>query len=299
MKRILVLPGGGCKGKIVSSACLALERRLNKPIAKTFDLIVGTSVGAILGSMYAVGNYSAFLVDGLMDKVIPRMFKRRMWPALPKYRRKAFIDAWNSNIGNGVLMSECSTKYMCTAVNICDGLTHYFKSWEPEDGRLRLLDAVIRSFAAPVYFGEVDDAETQSVWLDGGTGNANYPLSQAVVEAVRQGWMANEAVHVLSVGAGFFRRTVPFEKASRYRWLKQALYFAQPQDGGLARCQMVDAQVAQVSAISGSLKNFSFQHVDTEITKEMDCMDGVKHLLAYQGAGRSMGLTISLQHLKG
>jgi hypothetical protein len=293
MKRILVLDGGGVKGKSISSACAALERKTGKLIWEMFDLIIGTSVGAILGGLYASGKMPANEIDALLDRIIPQMFKRKLWPRYPMYQRQPFIDAWNRHAGYGITMQECRTMFICTSVDICDGRTHYFKSWEPRDGMLNLLHIVLRSFAAPMYFGEIDDPISKRVWLDGGTGNANCPLSEAIVEAVRWEWLGNEKVHILSLGTGFCPHKVSFREASRWRWLKQVAFFAQPKEGGLARAQMVRSQIEQADSLATAIENFSFQRVDYEISKKMDCIDGVKYMKDYSRGGERMAESIN------
>ena len=57
MRRVLVLKGGGVRGIIQLEALEILERFYNKPIYQIFDLIVGTSVGSIIGGILATGIY--------------------------------------------------------------------------------------------------------------------------------------------------------------------------------------------------------------------------------------------------
>ena len=56
MKRILQIDGGGIMGVIPSTVLASLEEKLsNKPLCKCFDLITGTSTGAIIGGAIAAG----------------------------------------------------------------------------------------------------------------------------------------------------------------------------------------------------------------------------------------------------
>ena len=56
MKRILVLSGGGLKGLIQLPVLQKIEESYGQPIHEIFDLIVGTSVGAISGGILASGK---------------------------------------------------------------------------------------------------------------------------------------------------------------------------------------------------------------------------------------------------
>ena len=59
MKRILVLKGGGVRGVLQLDSLRMIEKHYGKQIFEIFDLIVGTSVGAITGGVLSLGNYPA------------------------------------------------------------------------------------------------------------------------------------------------------------------------------------------------------------------------------------------------
>ena len=54
--RILSLLGGGAKGIFTLGVLEAVEAEVGKPLWKHFDLIIGTSTGAIIGSLLALGK---------------------------------------------------------------------------------------------------------------------------------------------------------------------------------------------------------------------------------------------------
>ena len=53
--RILALDGGGAKGFYTLGVLKEIEGMLNCPLYKRFDLVFGTSTGAIIGSLVALG----------------------------------------------------------------------------------------------------------------------------------------------------------------------------------------------------------------------------------------------------
>jgi hypothetical protein len=292
LKRILVLDGGGAKGPIEVAALKELEINIGKPVNKIFDLVVGTSVGAIVGGILSASDISANEFLELMKEALPQVFHRRLrWPIFqPKYNREVLVNVMNKYIKNKK-MKDCYTKYMCTSVNVVDGRTHFFKSWEQKDGETNLIEVINRSYAAPLYFDSIVDEANKAVWLDGGTGNMNCPLGEAYIELVRQGWESTR-VHILSIGAGYSDFSVPFNKAKNYNNLRQIAYYMNPDDGGLARLQSTNTQVEWIKNISKGNPNISFQRLDCEIPNEMNGMDKIKYIDDYIAYGKKMATNI-------
>lgn len=295
-KRVLVLDGGGAKGVMQSVILKEIEERTGKPIHQTFDLIVGTSVGAILGGIFASGQLSAHDCHSMIKEQLKLVFKKRLF-RMPKYSRKPLTQVFNKEIGEGFLMGHCKTPFVCTAVNMVDGKTHYFKSWERRDSRIKLIDAVNRSSAAPLYFGAIKDEISRSVWLDGGVGNANNPILEAVVEVVRQEWLEHNNVHILNIGTGFHEFDMSYKEAAKAKTLKQLSFFMNPSNGGLARNQSVQSRAAQIEAMAQQVDNLTYQRLDTPISERMDTMDGIKYLNEYEQIGISMAADLDWSKL--
>ena len=297
MKRVLVLDGGGVRGLIQTEVLKQLEEKTGKRCFELFDLIVGTSVGAIQGALLASGKLSANEISDVMAHTIPLMFKRRIlrWP---RYSRKELEKVFSEKLGVNFLMSNCQTKYICTSVNMVDGRTHFFKSWEDKDGQELLLDVVNRSYAAPLYFGAIVDDKHKSVWLDGGTGNANCPLFEAVVETVRQEWLGEEELHILSLGTGWSNYAMPFKRAKRVKTISQLLFFMDPFAGGLARNQSIQSRVYKTETLAKVIPDFSFQRLDRELGKKLDILDGVKYMPEYEDIGKNLAKDLNLLPFK-
>ena len=293
IKKILCLDGGGAKGSIEVATLKEFEKNTGKPINKTFDLIVGTSVGAIIGGILSASDLSADAFLELMKEALPRVFHHRLrWPIFqPKYNREILVNVMNKYIKDKK-MKDCHTKYMCTSVNVVDGRTHFFKSWEQKDGETNLIEVINRSYAAPLFFDSIVDEINNAVWLDGGTGNMNCPLGEAYIELVRQGW-ESESVHILSIGSGYSSFSVPFNKAKNYNNLRQIAYYMNPDDGGLARLQSTNTQVEWIKNISKCSPNVSFQRLDCEISNEMNGMDKIKYINDYIAYGTKMAADIN------
>ena len=212
MKIILECGGGGVRGVISAEICAEIEAYIHRPLYQVFDLISGTSTGAILGSMLAAGVPAQTCRD-LYVKRGPEVFKARS-KFLPwnwfkeKYDRNLVTNAMGDSFEKdsliklrSPLMNQLKTKFMCTSVSIVDEQTHYFKSWEDKDGKLPVLIAAARSFAAAYYFGAINDPANGQCWVDGGEGIYNCTIRPCFIESILQDWL-NEGVYILSLGCG-------------------------------------------------------------------------------------------------
>lgn len=283
MIRILAIDGGGCKGLIPIRVLKAIEEKTDCSIYRKFDLILGSSIGGLIGGVLCSRVLTASALSKVLHAELPQIFKKRFRIPFfqPKYSaayKKALIEAY---VG-GMPMSRCCTKFICTGVDIVDGRTHFFKSWEKKDGKIPISDAIMRTTAAPLYFGSIVDENGSHVWIDGGCADYNSPAIYGLVEAFLQGWICSERVHILSLGCGRSAHGVPFKKAKNFRNIRQILFYADPVEGGLAREQVSRSQDFELKIQANSMENLSYQRIERyNLPKEMDIMDGLKYLKNY------------------
>jgi predicted acylesterase/phospholipase RssA len=289
MKRnILILSGGGCKGYAQVQVLKKLEEDYGT-LCYYYDLIAGSSVGAINGAMAASGRIMMANLEFIYDSMIRKVFKKSWFPLkTPMYDRKNFIEIWNEKIGM-MKMGDCKTKLQITSVNLCDRRNHFFKSWEDCDGVEYLVSQVCKSFAAPLYFGSLIDDLNKSVWFDGGTSNANLPLTYGLVEAFLL-W-PNDEWHFDIIGCGYADQSLSFKDASKYNWFKQLFQFFDLKDGGLAREMARQEQIGAIQIIAESSTKISFNYYDIVIPENMDKLDGIKYLSEYKKFGEEMAKT--------
>jgi len=295
MKRVLVLAGGGDKLPIESMQLKMIEQRVKMSISDIFDLIVGTSAGSINGALMASGRITAGTSHDLAMKNLPDIFKKRFF-RIPKYDRKKVSNLLHDNIGPHLQMEDMDTRFMSTSFGLVSGRTHYFKSWEPKDGKLALTEVVCRSFAAPLFFGSMIDPIEKEVWMDGGCGGANSPLRQAWVEINRQGW-DDKRIHILSLGCGWSDYSMSYKDAIRARAGKQVMAFLSPKHGGLARAESIRSSVQDMREIARTKRNVTFQHSDQKIPAKMDKMDAVEYNDTYEGIGYALSRNIDYSKL--
>ena len=303
MRKILVLKGGGVRGIIQLEALEMFEKYFQKPLWEIFDLIVGTSVGSIIGGVMATGKLSVAQFFQLFIRYVPKIFKKRrqLIPIKPLYKREFFMEMWEAVFGasdRNLCMSECKTKFLCTAVNLCDFKNHFFKSWEMKDGCISLRDAIVRSFAAPYYFGAIKDELSNAVWFDGGSGENNTPLNIAFTESINLGWN-REPVQFIVIGNGLVDFSIPFEKAKTYGNLKQLFTFMNPLKGGLARMQSTLNQIDQMKIKCKADPMINFRYYDIEIGSKYKGLDKLQFIQEYKAFGSLVAQKVERDLKKG
>ena len=293
MKKVLVLQGGGARGLLQLQFLARLEQEEGKKISEMFDLICGTSVGAINAAVLSTGvsanEFYPIFKEGLL-----KIFKPTWWNLgglfKPKYDRNNFNSMWSKLLDKRRLLGDTETDLMITSVDRVDDTNHYFRSWAPQYQDLEMCWAVKASFVAPYYFGQLVDKKRMSIWFDGGVGIANMPIDQAYTEAVRRGWLKNEKVTFTCVGTGINRpkdKKKDFNKLKKQSLKGQISDFMAPADGGLARKQALQDQVNRYTILAEEIKNLNFRYIDGYTKGAMDDISD-KTLSSHERAGEEM-----------
>ncbi len=247
-KRILALDGGGLRGIVTLQYLAKIESLLrarfkdpNYVLADYFDLIGGTSTGAIIAAALALG-FPVEKIVGFYEDLATRIFKKpwlRVGAIVPKFGEKALKEALREVYGADTKLASPNlvTGLMVMTKRMDTGspwpLTNnpndpYF---QPQLGKLRigngnmLLWQVVRaSTAAPHYFrpedvqvgSALDPASGKPLivhgqFVDGGVSTANNPSLQLLKVALLDGfalkWAAGEEqLLMVSVGTGLASR---------------------------------------------------------------------------------------------
>lgn len=287
MKHMLVHEGGGVKGYMSSFVLKRLEAE-HGLLGSYYDLMTGSSTGAISTAILASENLDASSLNSMYPEMVKRVFDKPWYPHLPPiYQRKNFIAVWEQIVGRYMKMKECKCKLMITSLNLCDSMTHFFKSWEDRDGNVPLMDVVIKSaISAPLYFDPVNNDEDKAVWSDGGMGYYNLNLDNAVMEAIFQDWL-EEGITIDIIGCGFSYKTFPYEKVKTWGCAKELSKYFDLDNGGIARSVSKQDQIRKLKKLSEHI-NIKFRYWDVPISKEVDKLDGVKFIEEYAELGKKM-----------
>ncbi len=293
MKRVLVLQGGGARGLAQLYFLTRLEQQTGKKISDMFDLICGTSVGAINASVLSSGisanGFYPIFKDGLKD-----IFKSTWWNVgglfAPKYNRNNFNKVWEQLFTKEKLLSSAEVDLMITAVDRVDDTNHYFRSWHEKYEDMQMRWAVMASFAAPYYFGQLVDTKRKKIWFDGGVGIANMPVDQAYTEIVKRGWLKREKVVITCIGTGIDKKQnkdLAFKRMKGQSLKGQIADFMAPSDGGLARKQSLKDQMSRYTILAKNIKNLDFRYIDGYTVGSLDDI-GNKYIESHEACGVEM-----------
>jgi len=212
--RVLSIDGGGTRGLF---SCSYLQGMVNTSkakfgveltdLGKEFDLIVGTSTGAILGAGLAAGISLSDICD-LYTEFGSQIFPKKLPDSKPKLvfhnRQKLnkigdealravleskFGDLSFARLHKDRQISLAITSVHCTTHRAYVFKTPHDKTSNHRDDDVTLADACLASSAAPIYrsiavINQTESNLDDSMFIDGGLW-ANNPVLVALIEALR------------------------------------------------------------------------------------------------------------------
>ena len=246
--RILSIDGGGIRGIVPGVILAALERKiqvktknLNARLSDYFDLIAGTSTGALLACAYTCPNlkgknkFSAkealdFYLKNGGDIFTPPIKKRifSLWGFIDEKHDETVIESILQREFRTVKLSELLKPTLVVAYNIDNRKSdtkykiqvfrqHKAKKNKKDDFYVK--DMLRGTTAAPAYF---EPNQTKSLTntnyplIDGGV-IANNPSMCAYIEAKKlRKNLKNKDIVLVSLGTGNVVENYPYEKARNW-----------------------------------------------------------------------------------
>ncbi|MEA3264918.1 MAG: patatin-like phospholipase family protein [Pseudomonadota bacterium] len=223
--RILSLDGGGAKGFYSLGVLREIEGLVGKPLHEAFDLVFGTSTGAIIGTLIALG-LSVDQIHDLYKRYVPEIMRQRTpkakSDALERLAHEVFGDATFSDVKTGI--GIVATKWVIERPMIFKGSVAQahgrIGTFVPGFG-VPIRDAVQASCSAYPFFNRktVETAAGDRIELVDGGYCANNPTLYAIADATRALNKQPEALRVVSIGVGNYPEPAkPFW--SKMRWAK-------------------------------------------------------------------------------
>jgi predicted acylesterase/phospholipase RssA len=276
----LAVDGGGIKGVIVSRAIARLEDYLQKPAYETFQLLAGTSTGAIVTAGIATGLFGEEihrLYCDLGPIIFRKTWRTAMWPlARYRYPLKPLEQALEEHMGDRVLGDFWFTSkpldLVITAFDLVDNKTLFLKPFNQSSGydQWPVVKAVLASSAVPSYFPPVENR-----YVDGGVGSYHNPCYVAAYEArFVLDWDPAETT-LISLGTGRAPHTLEQERIRRFwpwDWVSPVL--------GAFQESADDQQVHLVNTFFKEVDFRRFQ-VDLDDSYPMDDPERIPELTAF------------------
>lgn len=209
--RILSLDGGGAKGFYTLGVLAQVEAMLKgKPLSEHFDLIFGTSTGAIIAALLSLG-YKVEVIHALYKRHVPTVMENHTsggrTRALDKLVSEVFGDKDFTHVKTGVGIVATHwhlEKPMIFKTSVAQA--HARKDTFLPGFGCKIGEAVRASCSAYPYFDRflVTTGQGVTVELFDGGYCANNPTLYAIADAVKAYGKQYADLRVLSVGVGVY-----------------------------------------------------------------------------------------------
>lgn len=213
--RILSLDGGGAKGFYTLGVLKEIEAMLGCPLYKRFDLVFGTSTGAIIASLIALG-YEIDEIHKLYKEHVPKVMKidgaHGKSQALAELTQKVFGDATFEAVKTGI--GIVTTRWVMERPMIFKGdvaQAHGRVGTFKAGFGVSIADAVQASCSAYPFFDRkvITTAAGDNVELIDGGYCANNPTLYAIADAAVALKRERKDLRVVSVGVGVYPEPKP------------------------------------------------------------------------------------------
>ncbi len=191
-KVILSIDGGGMRGVIPAAMLAELEQMTGKPAYELFDMVVGTSTGAIIAAALAVGLSAERILNEIYRDKLPEAFRtqsgagkwlRYVFGGLRSmYNFGPFLATLVPYVEGRKVRDISKPILLLTTKDVRTGTTYYIVNagpGAPAFADAPLSGAVAASGAAPIYFPPV-----LGNLIDGGVGSYGNPCLAAATEAL-------------------------------------------------------------------------------------------------------------------
>jgi patatin-like phospholipase/acyl hydrolase len=178
-----------------------------KNLVKHFDLVAGTSTGAILAIGLGLGLAPKEMLNFYRTQG-PKMFPKdrmlRHW-LRSKHESQTLRDTLKSVFGDRKLTKDSCCRLVIPTVRAIHGESEAIVTAHTPDrvafASMSAVDAALASSAAPTYFDEAmwNHPVASQSYLDGGIW-ANNPVLPAIAEAVRHLKIPLDRLDILSIG---------------------------------------------------------------------------------------------------
>lgn len=222
--QVLALDGGGFRGLAQAQFLADMEQATGRRTADCFDLITGTSTGAILALAVSLGIPARQIVDFYIEdgrKIFPTNWLSRKIHSIWQWVRPAHsAKPLQSALRNCLrvvgapekepILGDSLTRLVIPAYYLTECKPYYFKTDHTTDYRVDwtrpMWEVAMATTAAPTYFRFFTSSKREH-FCDGGL-FANNPAVVGIIEAERILKVPTEQLWVLNLGNGELSSTL-------------------------------------------------------------------------------------------
>jgi uncharacterized protein len=231
--RILSLDGGGAKGFYTLGVLKEMEAMVRRPLCECFDLIFGTSTGAIIAALLAL-QYGVDEIHELYRTHVPAIMRqvkpRQKSAALAHLAQTVFGDRTFADVKTGV--GIVATRWELEKPMIFKGdvaQAHGRRDTFVPGFGCTIADAVKASCSAYPFFERhvITTGRAERVELIDGGYCANNPTLYAIADAVIALKRQHSDLRVVSVGVGVYPEPSHWHPKRWKSWLAKRLLSVQ------------------------------------------------------------------------
>lgn len=220
--KILAIDGGGIRGVVPAHIIHRVHSEYGIIPSKYFDMIAGTSTGAIIAAALACEIEPSKIIALYKEHGI-KIFKKKksFWPNFIKRGVHSLyvhdeLKKLLKDIFGDKKLGDVKIPLLLPSTDIGNGSVHIFKSGYSSnftrDTNVFVRDAVIASCSAPTYFDPYM-LDEKYLLSDGGLW-ANNPALTATIEAIHRQNIPPSLIRVFSVGTGISKTY--YQSANRW-----------------------------------------------------------------------------------
>jgi predicted acylesterase/phospholipase RssA len=215
--KVLAIDGGGIRGLIPALVLAEIEKRAGRPAGSMFDLVAGTSTGAIIACALTRPNpMGAERIAELYEQDGPKIFDASLLKTITsvgglvdeRYDASALVQSLRTHLGDARL-AQATTGILITAYDLQARQALELRNSDD----MSMVDAAHASSAAPTYFEPVRVGDRTLV--DGGV----FAINPAVLAYVQAGGRPDL---LLSLGTGEHTRPLPYDEVRNWGRLEWA-----------------------------------------------------------------------------
>jgi len=210
--KILSIDGGGCRGLIPLCILYVLEKRTGKQIYQMFDVIAGTSTGAIIAALLSIGEPVENIISFYIGDKIKKIFSKDLFHSIgthcPKYDSNNIENVLKDTFGDKTF-GDCLIDLLIPTDDWSNRQGVIFSTFETKS--IKLWQATRKSSAAETFFSASEGC------FDGGL-YASNPTDLAIVKTIKHTDAKLEDLFVVSLGTGTLVDKMSQKDIAKFWW---------------------------------------------------------------------------------